>query len=223
MRKTKSGGGRRQAGRATASFAVGVLALISASPAWALTITFDDVPGLAPTSAGEVVPGGSFGPHLDFGEIVFDGGIIGLAITPFDEAATTLPNFLVTTDVVPLADGSVLPGEITAALTSPASDIRLDVGNGNVFPAAFTLTAFSGAAVVGSDTVSLPGFGGTNAFVGELSVSAAAITSFLVTSTQPAGTKAFTIDTLGITFVPAPAAAALIASGLVFLGYGARR
>jgi len=184
--------------------------------AGAVTITFDDTPGLAPVAAEDVVPGTGFGPALDYSSVTIDGGIIALAITPSDAAATTLPNLYATADFLPLADGTLLPGEITGSFASPVSSLSVDVGNGNVFPATITLTAYSGLSVVDSESISLDIFGTPGSFFGSLSVAGPGITDFTVTSDQPAGSKAFSIDTL--TFpVPEPGSALLIlaASALV--------
>ena len=100
---------------------IGVLVMGAAFPSGvsALTITFDDTVVLAPPSSLQAVPGGEFGPFLTMGPLTLDGGIIALAITPSDRAATTPPNFYGTTDFLPLSDGTVLPGEITGALAIP--------------------------------------------------------------------------------------------------------
>ncbi len=187
--------------------------LLAPQLASGLTVDFEDVPGLPPTTAEEVVPGGPFGPELDLGGIALDGGIIALAISPADLAATSGSNFYVTTDFMPLADGSLLLGEISATLASAASSITLDVGNGNLFASTFTLTAYSGTAVVASDSIPLGAFASPGGFVGSLSVSGPAITGFKIASDQPDGFKLFSIDTIGIVSVPEPSLVAIIAAG----------
>ncbi|MCP5059144.1 MAG: PEP-CTERM sorting domain-containing protein [bacterium] len=181
-----------------------------------VTITFDDTQTVAPSTFSAVQPGGPFGPTLDFGSVVISGGVIGLAVTPADQAATTLPNFYATTDFLALADGSMLSGTISGVFSGSVHSVSLDVSNGNVFAADFILTAFDGAAVVGSDVVSLAGFANSG-FVGLLSVSASSITSFTVTSTQPGSTKLFAVDTVVFETVPEPASTAFLGLGLVLL------
>jgi hypothetical protein len=137
-------------------------------------------------------------------------------LSPAYDFVTTLPNFYATSDFLPLADLSLLPGIITGQLTTAASSVSLAVGNGNVFPASFTLTAFSGASIVAQDTVALGAFG-VSGFTGQLSVAASGITSFDVSSSQPAGSVIFVVDTVEFTPVPEPTATLLLCLGLVGL------
>lgn len=188
---------------------------IPSGVAQALELTFDDTSEPAPDRFQDVWPEGEFGPVLEIGAANLDGAVIGLAVTPADQAATTSPQFYVTTDFQELADGSLLPGEITVTLEEPADLVALDIGNGNSFAASFTLTALDGSAVVDSDTVNLAGFG-AEGFVGDLEVGAASITAFTVTSNQPAGTKLFSVDTVEVSLLPEPGS-----SLLVLLGVGA--
>lgn len=194
---------------------VAVLASPDRASAVDIIITFDETSTLAPTSSGATIPGGEFGPELDFGNVVIDGGVIRLAITPADQVATTLPNLYATTDFLPLADGSLLPGLISGDLAAPATAIALNVGNGGPATAEFFLTAFSGSSVVAVDSVALDPFGSLQGFSAPLSVSAAGITRFEVSSSQPAGAIDFGIDTVEIAVVPEPGTAVLIATGLV--------
>jgi len=189
----------------------------------AATITFDDTQELAPATFADVLPGGEFGPQLDYGDVMFDGGIIALAITPSDQAATTLPNLYATTDFAPLADGSLLSGMITAVFAMPVTSVALDVGNGNLFSAKITLTAFSGSDVVASDTVLLDAFASLGDFVGHLEVAGPNITSITVTSDQPAGTKSFSVDTVTYAMIPEPSTGILALLGVSLLAARRRR
>lgn len=198
------------------------VAVLGARPSQAVTITFDDTTGLPPVSFDTAIPGGQFGPHLDYGSIILDGGIIALATSPSDQAATTLPNLYATSDFQPLANLSLLPGVITGQFPVPASSVSFSIGNGNTFPATFTLTAYNGASVVAQDVVVLGSFG-PSGFVGALSVAAAGITSFAVTSSQPTGSINFMIDTVEFALVPEPGTAALLSAGMGMLAARSRR
>ena len=193
--------------------------VLPAKQAAALTISFDDTSTTAPATLADFVPGGEFGPALTFGPASLDGGAIALAITPSDQAATTLPNFYVTSDFLLTGDGSLLPGVISGAFSTPMASISLDVGNGNLFAAAFTLTAFNGASVVASDTIMLNPFANPAGFVGHLEVIAAQITSFAVTSDQPAGAKVFSIDSISALAIPEPGTGTLTLLGLGLLAF----
>ncbi|MGH0029956.1 MAG: PEP-CTERM sorting domain-containing protein [Myxococcota bacterium] len=191
---------------------------VFAGRAGALTIIFDDTAGLAPPTFAQAVPGGEFGPVVADGPVTVQGGVILLAITPSDQAATSLPNLYATTDFLPLADGTLLPGSITGSLAISATSVSLAIGNGHQFPATFTLTAFKGASPVASDAVSLDPFGSGAGFVGQLSVAAGeGITSFTVASDQPLGAKVFSIDTVEIVLIPEPSTGGLLGLGLGLL------
>lgn len=196
-----------------------LMAAFLGQPGWAaateIVITFDETTGLAPTSSGTTIPGGEFGPELDFGDVVIDGGVIRLAITPSDVIATTLPNLYATTDYLPLADGSLLPGLISGDLAAPASSIALNVGNGGPATAELFLTAYSGLSVVAVDSVILAPFGSLQGFSAPLSVSGTGITRFEVSSNQPAGAIDFGIDTVAISIIPEPGTGVLLLTGLV--------
>jgi hypothetical protein len=199
---------------------LGSVAGVSGPVRAASIIDFDDVP--APGLFIQVTPGGVDGPVYSRSGVTFDGGVVlngdagGFAPPP-----STPPNLYATTTIDTLADGSSLPGMITASLAPPlvGDSVSLFVGNSGLDFAShtYTLTAFdANSQSLGSDSITL-GFelGGT------LSLTAPGFASFTVTSDQAANQKNFFIDTVDVSeIVPEPSTFIEAATGiLMLLGY----
>ena len=108
----------------------------------------------APADFHHVTPGGPYGPAISVNGVSFTGGVV-LNGSGFADEETTTPNLYATSDNAQLANGSMLPGSITAALMNPASSVSLDIENGNN-KADFTLSGYSASAsLLASDMIEL--------------------------------------------------------------------
>ncbi len=173
------------------------LSLVSqAAEAQQFGIGFDNVG--APGAFSQIFPGLANGPHLEYAQATFDGGVI-LNDALFASAATSGSNILATCDTCGLGDGppaTGLPGMITGSFTSSVDQVSLDAINGSTAGGGvMTLTAFDATgAVVATDSAFATPQGSANS-VQPLFVSAPVIKSFAVTVDLPAG-YTFAIDTV---------------------------
>lgn len=219
--------GQRRLGIVTlvAGALVGVLG--SGHPASAAIVTVDFDAIAATCCYAHVVPGGPRGPVLVFPDVTFDSGVV-MSEDGWSGGATTAPNLYGTSDFIPLADSSLLPGFITGTFTGTVDSITLDIING--FGASvFTLSAYDvGDVLLDSDAIALAAFT-TPGFVGSASVSGSGIKKFKVTSSQATRSIDFAIDTVvfdienGAAIIPEPTSLLLFGLGGLGAGWMRRR
>jgi hypothetical protein len=196
--------------RRCALAALGLVVAMAGRSEAGIVINFDDVS--APFAYRQVTPGGADGPVYSRSGVTFSGGVVLNSIT-FSPAADSPPNIYATTDIQGLADGSFLPGSISATLAPPrlGADVSLFVGNAlfGFGPGTFTLTAFDASNhVLGSAAATLAFNQGTT-----LSVTAPGFTRFTVTTSQQFSQN-FYIDSVNIDLVAAAPEPSTLAGGV---------
>lgn len=192
-----------------------LLILLSATPALADDVTFDNVaaPGIyiaaTPTA-------------YSFGGSTFSGGVV--LNTAVWGGISPASNVYATSDFLPLADNSLLAGSISISFDSAADFVSLDVLN--VMDAAtFFMNVYDvNNNLIGSTSLTLAAFG-TPGSVGTMSFTGSGIMSVTITTDQPAGTIDFAIDNVDPIHppVPEPGSLLLMGSGLVCVGGFLRR
>ncbi|HLN31230.1 MAG TPA: PEP-CTERM sorting domain-containing protein [Gemmataceae bacterium] len=184
--------------------------LLSSAPAAAEIIDFGTING--PTFYNQVTPGGAQGPVLVFSGVTFTGGVVLNSSTISPSIPGQSPNYYSTSDSATLADGSHLPGVITATLTNPVSYVSFDVLNGYPQPSILTLSGFSASGqLLATGTVPLDPFFSGAGELGSVSISAPGISEVTLTSDQPPGSVDFGVSQA--TFVPEPATWVLLSIG----------
>jgi hypothetical protein len=189
--------------------------LMAVVPAVAANIDFDSI--TTPGFYDDITPGGAQGPVLAFPGLTFDGGVV-MNETGWLNLATTKPNLYGSSDYLPLADNSLLPGVIKGTFTTVSDIIAMDVINGKA-ASTFTLKAYNAASVLlASASVALNAFG-AGGEVGTLAIVKPGIKWFEVVSAQGAGHIDFAIDTVGYCQCPVvPVPGTLLLFGSVFMG-----
>jgi hypothetical protein len=198
------------------SLLLGVFLILAGGlPGQADVVNFDSIPNTE-SVYNSITPGTGFGPHLVFTGVTFDGGVV-MKDTTWEYLATTPPNLYATSNYIHLADGSSLPGIISATFDSLVSSVSLDIINGvGLSNADFTLSAYdTGSNLLSSFTL----FGLASYLdhvVGHMVINQAGIKSIVVSSSQVYNN--FGIDTVNYTPIsgaPLPGAAWLLGSGLL--------
>jgi len=184
--------------------------LVSSAPAAAEIINFGAING--PAFFNQVTPGGAQGPVLVFTGVTFNGGVVLNSSSILPPVAGQSPNYYSTSDSATLADGSHLPGVITATLTDPVPFVSFNVLNGDPHPSILTLSGFSaGGQLLATGTVSLDAFFSGPGELGSVSISAPGISEVTLTSDQPPGSVDFAVSQAA--FVPEPATWVLLSVG----------
>jgi hypothetical protein len=158
--------------------AAGVLVLSQAGFAQTTTVTFDDV--TAPCVFTQTVPltteyasqGVTFA-----GPVAGSGGAVLNSCANFGVTGFSAPNYLAFNAGVDYLSGGTAAGPATITFASPPSRVAIDVGASGAGSGTATLVAYSGAAQVGQQTITL------SPTMAPLSVSALVITSVVLSFT----------------------------------------
>jgi hypothetical protein len=164
----------------------------------ATVVTFTG--GSPPGTYDAVTPGGIYGPELVLPDATFDGGV---RLTNFQPREDRLDEEVyATSDFSPLADGSLLPGRITATFTTPVRAVRLSIQDW-YRAAYFSLEAYaSDDTLLVAETVLLDDFTLDPGDAGRLTTISDGITRIVVSSLQLPGEIDFAID--NVTFESGP-------------------